>query len=78
MDYFIILILCFSVAVFSQSRETLKEIWRDIEEYEKMKKYGYKPFSPQEPCGLFYFDLFYFAFLIVLFGCLGYLLALIS
>jgi len=81
MGYIIFLILFFFVVVFSQSRETLKKIWHDIEQYEKMRRDGYKPFDQPEPMGaseLFYFDLIYFFCVVGFFGCLGYLLGLIS
>jgi len=82
MGYFLLfLFLSLVILICSQPREVLDEIWNDIEEYERMKRIGFKQLKEETEhnnARKSKFDLLFFVLVVCLFGSLGYLLGLIS
>lgn len=80
------LILSLILFVTSQPREVINEVWRDIEEYEEMKRTGFKSFPKEsikdDDLELGWFrlnillDFLFFVVVVILFGFIGYFLSL--
>jgi 4-hydroxybenzoate polyprenyltransferase len=79
MNYFVFfLVLSLILFIFSQPREVINEIWQDIEEYENMKRTGFKAFpeSLDSGGGSIFIDFLFFSIIVTVFGIIGYLLNL--
>jgi 4-hydroxybenzoate polyprenyltransferase len=81
MNYFVFfLIFSFILFIFSQPREVINEIWRDIEEYEDMKRTGFKAFPESldrsSDSGSIFIDFLFISIIVIVFGIIGYLLGL--
>jgi 4-hydroxybenzoate polyprenyltransferase len=81
MNYFVFfLVLSLILFIFSQPREVINEIWQDIEEYENMKRTGFKAFpeslNRNPDSGSIFIDFLFFSIIVTVFGIIGYLLNL--